>query len=202
MFRQYHGEVNGRDVSAYFYRGPVLEIGIKSTLMTRLGVSQTHSRTLTNLIGSRMNELEGHGMEDVSVYALDEGWGRALIAEPGVKEVMRRLTTPEDFFVFQHVILRPGRLYLMFSGNQNLFKFEISEEDVRGWLDDLMYILEAADRIGAPSIEDEMSSAERVLENMRSSPERSKKVVIYFMVGMVVFFGVVCAVSMLIAFWI
>ena len=55
--RQYHGQVDGRQVDIYFYRGPILDIYLASPLRTRMGVglssalSSAASNLLTNVDG-------------------------------------------------------------------------------------------------------------------------------------------------------
>ena len=45
LFRQYHGTIQDRQIDVWFYRGPVLEIEVNTSLQTRLGVTGLHADT-------------------------------------------------------------------------------------------------------------------------------------------------------------
>ena len=50
-FRQYHGQVQGREMAVRFYRGPVLEIEVRTNLKISLVASQDRSVGLSYLVG-------------------------------------------------------------------------------------------------------------------------------------------------------
>ena len=169
FFRQYHGTMEGRQVDVYFYRGPVLQVDVSTPLQTRLGVTGLQKDTifLSRLFNRQPLALDDLGL-DLTVFASDEGWARSLLANPHVPDLLGRLTALESFFTRQQVILRPGALRLMFSGNVNLLKFEITPPEAQSWVDDAFRLVHIAEHLPAPQVIEEESSAERLARSLRN----------------------------------
>jgi len=172
LFRQYHGSVEGREVGVYLYRGPSLELDISSSLQTRLGVTQKQRDTLflARLFNREPLPLTDPALDGLTVFALDEDWARKLLARPGVPELLQRLAAFESSFTRRHVLLRPGWIRLHLFGSRNLldFNFDITPEQARQWLDDLLALIRIAEGLPVPQVTDEESSAERLASSMRS----------------------------------
>nr|MDA3936724.1 hypothetical protein [Actinomycetota bacterium] len=104
-----------------------------------------------------------------TVFAADEAWTRALLADPTAVSAIRRLTSlGSTVFTRQQVILRPGALVLMLSGNRKLFGIDITAEQARLWVDDLMRVLQIAEAMAAPQVTAELSSAEQMAFKLRN----------------------------------
>jgi hypothetical protein len=164
FFRQYHGAAYGRQVDVYLRRGPVLEIAVATSLNTRLGVTERQSDTsfFADLAGRRPLPLADPQLAALSVFALDEGWAAALLAESTASDALRRLTAlGATVFTRQNVLLRPGTLTLMLSGNRRLFGLELTSEQARLWVDDLVRVVQAAEALPAPRLTAEPSAAEQ-----------------------------------------
>jgi hypothetical protein len=169
FFRQYHGTVEGQQVDVYFYRGPVLKVEVGTSLQTRLGVTgrQQDTLALAGLLGHQPLSMDELGLGDLSVFAIDEQWARSLLANPHVPGLLRRLTTLEGFFTRQQVILRPGALGLLFTGNKNLFGFGLTLEQTRQWLGDALRLVRIAEHLELPQVTDQESPAERLARSLR-----------------------------------
>jgi hypothetical protein len=170
FFRQYHGTVEGRQVDVYFYRGPTLVMQVSTSLQTRLGVTGPQSDTLAlaRLFGRQplvLDELEQQGL---CAFAIDENWAGSLFANPHVLGLLQRLTALESFFTRQQVILRPGAVELLFTGNRNLFAFDVAPEQARQWLEDVLRLARIAEHLDAPLVTEEESAAERLARSLRS----------------------------------
>jgi hypothetical protein len=171
FFRQYHGAVAGRRVALYFYRGPAVELEVESSMGTRLAVAEGDAETafLARLLGREPLALDDPALNGLAVIGLDEEWARRLLARPEVPALLRRLVTFPGSYTRRHVILRPGslRLFLFGSGRLLDFNFDVTAEGLRGWLEDLLALIQAAEALPAPGVTAEESSAERLARRMR-----------------------------------
>ena len=170
FFRQYHGAAYGRQADVYLRRGPVLDIDVATTLRTRLGVTgpQADTSFFAGLAGRRPLALADPELAALSVFALDETWARALLADPSATGALRRLTAlGSTVFTRQHVLLRPGALTLQLSGNRRLFGLDITAEQARLWVDDLVRVALAAEALPAPQLTEEVSAEEQFALKLR-----------------------------------
>ena len=172
FFRQYHGMVSGRNVSIYFYRGPVLEIIASTTLQTRMGVTRSTPAQIAHLIGRETINVSGLLPEDISVHTIDENWFRRMADEPGVRDLLDKLTGPQSFFVFRHVVLAPGNIKLYFAGGTNLFNFQLDSAQTNAWLNDLLRLADLAERAPAPTLTDTESELEKMAHSIRKNSAR------------------------------
>ena len=169
FFRQYHGTVGGRDIGVYFRRGPLLEIEVSTRLQTRLGVARQEADTLffSRLLNREPMPLTDSALEGLAAFPLDEDWTRRLLARPEVPELLQQLVAFEGFFVRRSVLLQPGWLRLQLYGNRNLFRFGMTEEQTRQWIDDLLNLVRIAEGLPTPQVAAEESSAERLARSIR-----------------------------------
>jgi hypothetical protein len=201
-FRQYHGTFGGRQVDLYFRRGPVLTVEIDTPLQTRLGVTgqQGDTLALARLFGREALAFDDPALHDLTVFGLDEAWACSTLAHPEAAKVLHRLTALEGFFTRQQVILRPGHLQLLFSGNRNMFGFDLPPEHARAWLEDLVRLAEIAESLPAPQVTAEESAAERMAESVRNtSPYLMPLIVVGTVVGILLCSGVIAAAVFLLS---
>jgi hypothetical protein len=187
-FRQYHGQVQGRQVDVYFHRGPVLEIEVNTTLQTRLGVTDRQSDTqfFASLMGRQPLMSDDPTLGDLTVFAADEAWARSLLAIPDAVELLHRLTSlGSSVFTRQQVVVRPGTFALTLSGNRRLFRLDLSPQQVQAWLDDLLHLVQTAERLPAPQVTAELTSAELSIQKLR---QRNPYLALWVGLGFVLFF--------------
>ena len=187
-FRQFHGMVQGRHVDVYFYRGPVLEIEISTTLQTRLGITDRHSdaQFFGSLMGQQALTSYNPTLDNLTVFAADERWAQSLLAIPNAVDLIGQLTTlGSSVFTRQQVILRPGTFELILSGNRRLFRLDLSPQQVRAWLDDLLHLIQTAESVPAPQVTAELTPAEHSLNKLR---QRNPLLALYVGLGIAVFF--------------
>lgn len=187
-FRQYHGQVQGRQVDVYFHRGPVIEIEVDTALQTRLGVTnrQSDTRFFAGLMGRQPLTFDDPALSDLTVFGADEAWAQSLLAIPDAVELLRRLTALDSsVFTRQQVILRPGTFELMLSGNRRMFGLDISPQQARAWLDDLLQLVHTAERLPAPQVTAELTSAEQSVRKLR---QRNPYLELWVGLGFVLFF--------------
>jgi hypothetical protein len=188
QFRQYHGEVQGRQVDVYFHRGPVLEIEVNTTIQTRLGVTdrQSDTRFFASLMGRQPLVFDDPSLDNLTVFAADETWARSLLAFPEAVELLRRLTSlGSSIFTRQQVVLRPGTFALMLSGNRRLFKLDLSPQQVQAWLDDLLNLVQTTERLPTPQVTAELTSAEQSILKLR---QRNPYLALWVGLGFALFF--------------
>ncbi len=80
--RQYHGTLNGRQVDAYFYRGPHLDIYISSTINTRFGIGLKgrFSQIASNVLHRPELVINDSELAHLSFYPLDGAWGQEILS--------------------------------------------------------------------------------------------------------------------------
>jgi hypothetical protein len=175
FFRQYHGVVYGRQIDVYLRRGPVLEMDLATSVRTRLGVTgpQSDTRFFAELAGRQPLALADPELAALDVFALDETWARALMADSSATDALRRLTAPgSTIFTRQHVLLRPGALTLFLSGNRRLFGLDVTVEQARLWVDDLARVVQAAEALPATTTTADLTSPEQLALRLRRQNPR------------------------------
>ena len=170
-FRQFHGEMDGRKVSVYFYRGPAVEIDVETALQTRLAVTEADSdtRSLAGLFKQEPLAIDNPGMEALWVKALDDNWALDLLGESNVSALLHGLIAIPGAFRWRRVVLRPGawRLTLFGSGRLFDFNFDVTTESMREAVENLLDLAQRAEAIVAPTETEGESPAEGVARRLR-----------------------------------
>jgi len=151
-FRRYHGLVDGQELAIRFYRGPVLEIEIITNIETSLVVSQTRPSGLTNLIGQSPIPTDDPALGDAKIYTRDEDFAYRLLQHPEVPQKFATLTTPQENFVYRHLIFRSGKLILMSAFSSRLFGFDLDPDAARSWVNEVIALKIIAESSKAPTI--------------------------------------------------
>ncbi len=168
--RQYQGTVQGREVTARFYRGPTLDLYVGTPLQTRLGIAEKSQVGLAvaGLFDRQPLALEDPDLDTLSVFALDEEWARSLLADPEAKTWLQRLMKAGESWVLMHQVhLQPGAFYVRLYRNKNLFKYGFTPEEARQWLDALMALARIAESLPAPQVTAEETAAEQLVRSGR-----------------------------------
>ncbi len=137
--RQYHGAHGGRQVDAYFYRGPALDLYVGSSVKTRVGIGTRDSvgTAIAGMINRPPIETGDSELDGLAVYTLDPDWARPLLADPQAKAALLRLVADESAFGLRSVSLQPGSALLrMRYVNWKM----ITAEAVRQWAGDLIAV--------------------------------------------------------------
>jgi hypothetical protein len=162
--RQYHGTYGGRQVDAYFYRGPTFELYLGTPLKSRLALAQRDGlgRAVANFVGRQPLVLDDPHLDGLTVNALDERWGRAVLADPRARASLLRLMDEAapgaGRFEFRQVILQPeGWLLRLLHTRVD----SINAESVRTWIGDLHALAEAAEALPPPQMTAVATTLER-----------------------------------------
>jgi len=184
--RQYHGTAGSRQMDAYFYRGPTLDIYLGTPLKTRLGIGTRDSvgAAIAGLVNRRPIALDDPGLRHLSVFPLDEAWSRDLLADPSARTAILRLTADEGPFELRQVLLQPESLLLrLYRTRQSA----ITPENVRQWLNDLLAVARVAESLPPPQQTAEASGLERTTRSNRNA---------LFLPALGIVFALLCGLSL------
>ncbi len=189
--RHYQGQLGGREVDVYIYRGPTIELRLKTDVLTR--VQFFHGDSIPAGIAGALNKspLEPlPGLDGYVVYSLDESWARSWLADERALEAVRSLmTTGAEWAVFRSLELQPGEVLLHLYRSRNLFVGSIPLEAAREWLAALERLAQSAEVQPAPTI-----TAEPFGAASRESRERTNKIQKYA-IAFIVFVMPLCFIA-------
>jgi hypothetical protein len=200
-FRQYHGQMEGRNVSVYFFRGPTLEIEVETALQTRLAVTNADgdAALFSGLLGREPMQIADERAQDLLAFAIDEEWAHEAITDPDASDCLHRLLEGSDTFIRRHVVVQPGRLRLTLFGSRSLFSFELDPVQADGWVKDMLALAGALDLLPKPTVTDAIASAEEIAQSMKqSSPTTLWKITLLIVLGTV---GCACGAGLLAFLW-
>jgi hypothetical protein len=200
-FRQYHGRMEDRDVSVYFFRGPTIEIEVETALQTRLAVTRSDGDAafFSRLLGREPMQLTDERAQDLLAFAADEQWARRAINDPDASVCLHRLLERSDTFIRRHVVVQPGRLRLTLFGSRSLFSFELDPAQAEGWVRDILALASALDMMPEPTITATVTSAEEIAQSMKQgSPATLWKITLLIVLGTV---GCACGGGLLGFLW-
>lgn len=183
--RQYHGRVGGRQVDAYFYRGPTLELFLGTPLKTRIGLGAKDrvGQALAGLLKRQPVSLNDADFDRLSLYALDEAWAHDLVSDLSAKAALLRLTTEATGFEIRQFHLQPEAFWLrLYHTDLKL----ITADNLRQWLGDLQAVARVAEALPPPQQTAEASSLERNTRSHRNA---------FILPAIGIVFGVLCVLS-------
>lgn len=157
--RQYHGAVSGRQVDAYFYRGPAFDLYVSAAVKTRLGIGTKDSvgAAISKSLNRIPLETGDPDLSRLNVFPADERWTRGLLADSAAKAALLRLTADEGPCEIRNVIFYPGSIQLKLHRTSHK---RITPEAVRLWMDDLIALARVAERLPSPDKVEEESALE------------------------------------------
>jgi hypothetical protein len=166
--RQYHGQVRGRQVDAYLYRGPNLDIYVASSTITRMGIGQKGRITEAASQITSLPELTFYdpGLQHLTITALDEQWGRGLLNNSTARDAILRLTSAQPEFEFRNLLIQPEAIQLQ----SNHFNWKgITGKNLQAWMDDLISLAGIAETQPAPLLTASATILERKTRLNRGS---------------------------------
>lgn len=154
--RQYHGTIYGRQVDIYIYRGPTIDIFLRSSILTRLVINQ---KSVVGNIVAHLSQHEPMLVEEdlpgnLQMSAIDPAWARRLFAHPDVRDAINRLSLAAGPYEISQVIFQPGVLLLRLYRTQ---LSRITPEKLQAWIWDLTELLDIAESLPPPVITAEPS---------------------------------------------
>jgi hypothetical protein len=144
--RQYHGELDGRQVEITYQppqtiRPALLNITVSANVGTRAAMAP--KRPLLDCADCPPVNVEVTELSQFLVVAEDETWMQRLLAEPANAAALGRLLGDQETLGTREIYFQPECAWLRAHPQQ------LSEAQLRQWLDDLLALAEAAE-INAP----------------------------------------------------
>ncbi len=146
LWRQYEGLIDGRRVTGSVSRGPNYRLAIHTPLTARLGIGTRTGvgsalKGLSNLTEITLDYPEFGGL---AASARDVQWTRSLFENPAVREALVRLLSQQYGTEIRSVNINQDGVHLLIAYSRLA---ALNEESVKGWIDDLMRVVEAAEAL-------------------------------------------------------
>jgi hypothetical protein len=166
--RQYHGVVRGRQVDAYFYRGPILDLYVAAPLRTRFGISLKSQlgSLAADLLKREPLQISDPAFSHLALYALDERWARDFLDDPRARELILQLTRDEYTFEIRQLLFQPQSIHLKL---QYTHLDLITPESVNAWTAALIELADIAERLTPARVTAEESGLEQKSRMERSA---------------------------------
>ncbi len=195
--RQYHGTLQGRQVNAYFYRGPSLDIYVTFRVNTRLGIGLKGKYDLLSSGLIKRPELSNSYTElsNLAVYPLDVDWARQLLDKPSARTSIARLANPTGKYEFRNILFQPGALQLQIHRmDRNL----VTAENLSLWMSDLLSLVGIAETMQVPAVTANASELEKQTRTDRGAFANR---ILWITCGVLVLFvGILIAVLLFLVF--
>lgn len=189
--RHYQGQLAGREVDVYIYRGPTIELRMKTSILTR--TQFFHRNSIPVGIAGALNRrpLESlSSLEGYAVYSLDEAWTHGwLVDERAAKSIQTLMTTGAEWAIFRSLELQPGEVVLRLYRSRKIFVSSIPLEAAREWFAALETLTQSAEAQPTPIV-----TAEPFQAASRQSRERINKIQTYA-IALIVFVMPLCFIA-------
>jgi hypothetical protein len=190
--RHYQGQIGGREVDVYIYRGPTVEIRLKTAVRTRLQVipKGSISTVVAGMFARDPLATGSPSLDAFSIYPLDPAWTLGLLAVPRAVEAIRGLMTlGASWAILRRVEIQPGEVLLCLNRSHKIISNSIDLSAVQGWLDALESLAEVVESQPLPRI-----PAEPVEGSSRASRQRKSNFLTYS-VAFIVFVFPLCLIG-------
>lgn len=189
--RHYQGQLGGRDVDIYIYRGPTIELRMKTRILTRAQFFHSDSIPVNVARVFDKQPLESlPGLDGYTVYPLDEAWTRRWLNDEQAQESIHTLmSVGAEWAIFRTFELQPGEILLHLYRSRNIFVNSIPLDAARNWLSALEMLARSAEDQPAPAITDKPFHTD-----LRQSRQRINKFQTYA-ISFIVFVMPLCFVG-------
>jgi hypothetical protein len=189
--RHYQGQLGGRDVDIYIYRGPTIELRMKTRVLTRTQFFHSDSIPVNVARVFDKQPLESlPGLEGYTVYPMDEAWTRRWLTDEQAQESIRTLMgVGAEWAIFRTFELQPGEVLLHLYRSRNLFVSSIPLDAARTWLSALEILARSAENQPVPEVTDKPFQAD-----LRQSRQRINKFQTYA-IAFIVFVMPLCFIG-------
>ncbi len=187
--RQYHGNVSGRQVDAYFGRGPTLDVYVGTRLLTRLTVGRRDrvGQALAGLVNRTPLALDDVQLESLAIYPHDAAWTLQLLNDARVRDRLLRLTDDHapgaGRFEIRQLVLQPEALLFRL---HRVSTRGVTAEAVQSWLTDLAALLRLMEDAPPPTVTDQANAFERTFRSNRAGLTARTLIVLLIALGVLV----------------
>lgn len=189
--RHYQGQLAGREVDVYIYRGPTIELRMKTRILTRAQFFRGDSIPVAVARAFNKQPLESlPGLDGYFVYPLDEAWTRRWLTDERTLEAVRTLMNlGAEWVIFRKIELQPGEVLLHLYRSRKMFFSFIPLDAVREWFSALEILAQSAEEQPVPLETDKPFYAD-----LRQSRQRSNKIQTY-VIAFIVFVMPLCFIG-------
>jgi hypothetical protein len=153
--RQFHGMVNGRELDVYIFRGPTVELHLKTSVQASLNVFDKNSISVSTACAFDKRPLSSSdpALNHLVIYTIDESWAYQLLEqEQSVEAIHALMSQGADWAIFRRVELLPGEVHLNLNCSKSWWNNPIDEGKVRAWLTSMHVLAKIAESLPAPEV--------------------------------------------------
>ncbi len=138
--RQYHGEIDNKQVKIFFRRGPTLEIRISAPLHTQAVViyKSELGRISAGLGNYETVVINDPVFRNLSIYALDANWMNKILADEPARRAIRTLMRVTGIHELRQILIQPEELQLTI---RRVHIDQINRQNVATWLEEMNTLL-------------------------------------------------------------
>lgn len=151
--RQYHGQVHGRKVSIYIYRGPTVEIHLESQAQAQVQIVRrgSLSTSVAGFLNKTPLEINDPLLAGLSIYPFDSRGALSLFAnQAAVGATTTLMNTGADWAIFRRIEIRPGEVSLYLNRSRHIISNSLDLKSISAWLTALQVLAQAAEMLPAP----------------------------------------------------
>ena len=188
--RHYWGEINGREVDVYIYRGPSMEIHISSQTNTRVLVmpNKTIPVKVSGIFNKQPMQIENPGYTKYSLYPDDENWAKYLVQQSDTLSIFQSLIYGHaDWEIFRHLEIQADRIMLYLHRSKKLFTNLNDFSAAAAWLESLQTLAALVEKLPAPA-----HTNQPVLSYSRAKRRNTNKFQLYIVLFIIVCIPVIC----------
>ena len=153
--RYYKGQFAGREVNIYIYRGPTVELRIKTRIKTSLqvmpkGSLPSSTAGMFNRLPLEMNEP---ALKAFSIFPLDPVWTLNVLADQQAVEAIRNLmSVGADWAILRRLDVQPGEMTLYLNRSRQVIGNMLDLSAAPAWLSALASLAKIAESQADPEV--------------------------------------------------
>jgi|GEM_PF-4838532 len=181
--RQLQGELQGRRVEVYYYRGPNLEIKVAARLQTRfaIGTATGLGTALAGAVGARPIPLDDPAYQALAASAHDPAWFAWVLRQIPVRDCLQRLTAAGQSGQIRVVSASPGLLTVRLT---YLGRAAIHPAAMRALVQDVLGLVQLLEALPHPAEHLAPSSLESSVRPLREFSNQFAKGALLFSGGL------------------
>jgi len=182
--RQYQGSYLDHEADIYIYRGPTVEVRLKSSIQTRVLINpkESVSTAAANVFGKSPLQNGNPSLEAYAIYPEEETWALNLVKNPEAAEAIQLLMTHgAEWAVIRRLEIQPGEIVLYLHRSKKMGSKLIDQSALQNWLQSLTKLALAAENLPEP--QEKMQST---VNNTRQSRQKISQALPYVIGAIVV----------------
>ena len=181
--RHYQGQMNGREVDVYIYRGPTVEIRVQAAVQTNLLVVGKGSlpTSVAWIFDKQPLATNDPALNSFSIFPMDKSWASNLLADASIGNTIQTLMTlGAAWAIFRRLEIHPGEVALYLYRSHNLFGNSMDLDAAQVWLKALGSLAQVAESQPAPGV-----TAQPVNAASRQARQKKSSFLVYAVIALV-----------------